>query len=304
MSNLSNNASLGSSKQHSMLHSFFQKSLMVFVVILLAGYVQTLGAAENGNKQNSLNPAVKVGDGKVVGLDNFYNNEWKTDKDGKKVPFHYIWEDTENSGYSMLGKIINDLGAATTEIHEAPTPEDLKKVSIYFIVDPDTKKETDNPNYISEPAIKNITEWVNDGGVLILFANDSANCEFDHLNMLSEKFGIHFNKDFRNPVFGTKFEMGMFNKFPDHPIFKDVKQIYLKEICTLKLSGDAKPIFTDKGDVIMAGAQYGKGFVFALGDPWVYNEYIGHSRLPKDYENDKAAKNLFEWLLGKAQKVK
>ncbi|MCL5031418.1 MAG: hypothetical protein M1480_20640 [Bacteroidetes bacterium] len=70
--------------------------------------------------------------------------------------------------------------------------------------------------------------------------------------------------------------MGKFDVFPDHPIFKGVKKIYLKEISTLKLSGSAKPVLTDKGDVIMASSKLGKGFVFAVGDPWLYNEYIDH----------------------------
>ena len=50
--------------------------------------------------------------------------------------------------------------------------------------------------------------------------------------------------------------------------FKNVKKIYLKEISTLKLDGKAKPILKRGNDVIMASAKYGKGFVFAVGDPW------------------------------------
>jgi hypothetical protein len=39
----------------------------------------------------------------------------------------------------------------------------------------------------------------------------------------------------------------------------------------------------------------------AVGDPWLYNEYIGHSRLTVDFENGKAANNLVKLLLGKVK---
>jgi unsaturated rhamnogalacturonyl hydrolase len=51
----------------------------------------------------------------------------------------------------------------------------------------------------------------------------------------------------------------------------------------------------------MASASIGKGMVFAVGDPWLYNEYIDTRRLPADYENAQAGKNLFQWLLEHAQ---
>jgi unsaturated rhamnogalacturonyl hydrolase len=47
----------------------------------------------------------------------------------------------------------------------------------------------------------------------------------------------------------------------------------------------------------MASAKLGKGMVFAVGDPWLYNEYMNTRRLPDEYENAKAGKNLFQWLL-------
>jgi len=41
---------------------------------------------------------------------------------------------------------------------------------------------------------------------------------------------------------------------------------------------------------------------FAIGDPWIYNEYIDHDRLPESFENRKAAENLTELLLSYAKK--
>ena len=47
----------------------------------------------------------------------------------------------------------------------------------------------------------------------------------------------------------------------------------------------------------MAAAKTGKGIVFAVGDPWLYNEYIDGRKLPEVYENFEAGKELLQWLL-------
>ena len=245
-----------------------------------------------------------IGQGKTVGLDYFYNHEFKKDKEGKSVQYHYIWEDKENSGYSELGNLIENFSASIYEVKNAPTQNDLKNLSIYMIVDPDTPAENPEPNYIADSSITEIEKWVSSGGVLVLLTNDKGNCEFEHLNRLSEKFGIHFNEDSRNRVIGNNFNMGKFDNLPLHPIFDGVKKIYLKEISILKLNSSAKAILTDGNDVIMASSKIGKGFVFAVGDPWLYNEYIDNRKLPTDFENYKAAENLIRWLLGKSQIAK
>ncbi|MEL7587505.1 MAG: hypothetical protein AAGU19_12390 [Prolixibacteraceae bacterium] len=40
-----------------------------------------------------------------------------------------------------------------------------------------------------------------------------------------------------------------------------------------------------------------------MSDPWIYNEYIDHSRLPEDFENMQAAKNLVSLLLAGGEKL-
>ncbi len=242
--------------------------------------------------------------GKVVALDYFFNHELKKDAGGKEFQYHYTWEDHDNSGYSKLGNLIENLGAQLYEMPNAPKFEELKNVSIYIMVDPDTQRETNKPNFISPEHIKAITQFVKNGGILVLMGNDAGNCEFDNFNKLSESFGIHFNEVSKNRVEGTKYEMGRFNKFPGHPVFKNLKSIYLKEISTLKLSAPAQPVFEYGGDVIMALSGLGEGYVFAVGDPWIYNEYMDHRRLPMEYQNYEAAYNLFEWLLEKSKIVR
>jgi lysophospholipase L1-like esterase len=244
-----------------------------------------------------------VGINKTVVLDQFYNNEWKKNAKGLPERFHYVWHDTANSGFSIIGNKIAKLGAPLDTLSEAPTAQNLNRASIYVIVDPDTPQETERLNYVDAPAIEAITGWVKSGGILILMENDKGNAEFEHFNLLSEKFGIHFNEESRNRVTGNAYEMGKFDTFPDHPLFKGVRQIYMKEISTLRIQNPAAAIFSDKGDVIIAYAKVGRGGVFAVGDPWLYNEYIEHRKLPAEYENDKAAQNLFRWLLEQASPV-
>ncbi len=244
-----------------------------------------------------------VGRSKVVGLDYFFNNEWKRTDSGKEVRFHYVWEDTENTGYSELGEIIKRLGAQLDEVKVAPLAARLNKLSIYIIVDPDTPSENPHPNYIDDKSIMTIVNWVKKGGVLILFGNDKGNCEFAHLNKLAWHFGIHFNEDSRNDVLGKNYDEGAFTNLPDIPIFMGVRKIFLKEISTLQIHDPAIPELTDKGDTIMASCHFGKGFVFAVGDPWFYNEYIDNRKLPEGFDNFRAARNLFRWLLSKAQSI-
>jgi len=75
------------------------------------------------------------------------------------------------------------------------------------------------------------------------------------------------------------------------------KKIYIKELSTLKIQQPAKAVLSKEGNIIMVVAKYGKGTVFALGDPWLYNEYTDGRKLPKEFENYKAAEELVQWLI-------
>jgi len=234
----------------------------------------------------------------VVGLDNWFNRETNA-RTGN--PYHYLWSDHEFSGYSQWGEIFKSRGALLTTI-EKPTKAALKAIAVYIIVDPDTITESKSPNYILNDDVRAIKRWVKRGGVLAILANDAPNCEFTHLNKLASKFGMRFNHVTLHPVTGTQWEMGASTNFPDHPLFKDVSKIYLKEVSDITLKGSAKAILVENGKVLIAENNYGKGYVFAIGDPWIYNEYIDHALLPESFDNLKAAKNLTDLLLGKVKR--
>jgi unsaturated rhamnogalacturonyl hydrolase len=54
--------------------------------------------------------------------------------------------------------------------------------------------------------------------------------------------------------------------------------------------------------VLMAVAKYGKGTVFAVVDPWIYNEYVDRrNRLPPDYDGFAAAIDLAGWAVRQAK---
>ena len=244
---------------------------------------------------------INIGKGKTVLLDDYFNSEKKKDITGKEMPFHYKWEEMPNSGFSYFGNVFNKFGLKTKTLNSPPDAANLAQADIFIIVDADNLADNPHPNYMQPKDVDAIYNWVKAGGVLVLMHNDKGNAEFEHFNTLADKFGIHFNEDSRNKVIGTQFETGAFNLTSSNLIFKTAEKIYLKEICTLKLSSPAKAILTDNGDNIIAVSKIGKGTVFAVGDPWLYNEYVDGRKLPIEYENNKAANDLVLWLIAQTK---
>ena len=240
----------------------------------------------------------QTGKGKTVLLDRYFNNERKNG-----ARFHYTWEDTENSGFSWWGQIFQDLGAKTKSLDVAPTAANLAKAQVYILVDPDTKKETDNPNLIEKQHILALKNWVKSGGTLVLLANDTSNCEIPHFNQLASEFGIRFSDKNRNMVKNNQFEQGAIPIPTDNSVFKTARKLYIKELSVLELKAPAQALVSEGGDVIMATASIGAGRVFALGDPWLYNEYVDGKKLPAEYDNFNATRDLATWLLQKNEPV-
>lgn len=262
-----------------------------------------IGACIMAATEMEMLPTLKKGSGKTILLDGYFNHEIAKDVTGTTIQTHYVWNELDNGGYSMLGNIFNRYGVQTKLLTEAVTLEKLQQADIYFIIDPDWPKENPDPNYILPQHIKAISDWVKAGGVLMLFSNDSGNVEFTHYNQLAEKFGIHFNEhNPRNLVKGNDYPTGTIAIPAGNPIFKSAKNIYIKEISTLTLKAPAKAVLSDNGDNIIAVSKLGKGTVFAIGDPWVYNEYVDGRKLPKELENFKAAEDLVQWLIKQTTK--
>jgi unsaturated rhamnogalacturonyl hydrolase len=261
-----------------------------------------IGAFILASNEMELRNIPSVGKGKTVLLDNYFNNETRTDITGKMQSFHYVWEEWDNNGFGILGEQIRNYGAKTATLKVAPTADNLSNASVFIIVDPDTKKETANPNFMDAASIENIKNWVKNGGVLALFANDSSNTELKKFNQLANQFGIEFKYELKNTVTGNQFDMGMIKIPQGNEIFTSGPVTYLKEISTLAVKAPAKTVVTNNGDAIMAVSKFGKGTVFAVGDPWLYNEYTDGRKLPNKFQNITAAKELMSWLLTQAPK--
>lgn len=238
-----------------------------------------------------------IGAGKTVVVDAWFNSQQRKAADGRMEYFHYKWEDTTNSGFSLLAQIFHGYGAATDTLYAAPTVENLKKAQIYIIASPDIPAKNPHPNYMQPRDADEIAKWVRQGGVLVMMENDPANAEIERFNLLATKFGIKFNGVLSHHVVGNDIENGRIPVSGGGPIFEKPHVLYMKDTCTITATKPAVAVLVDKGDVVMVTAKYGKGTVFAVVDPWLYNEYTNGKNLPAEYDNYAAGEDWARWVL-------
>lgn len=232
-------------------------------------------------------------------LDSWFNAETKNTITQNNMLWHYKWHEKNNGGFYFLNHLFNAQGAATGTLYTAPNKNALKKANIYIIVDPDNEKENSNPNKINANHIKVITNWVKKGGTLVLLHNDYGNAEFEQMNKLTQVFGFTFKENNFNLVKNNQFNTGEVNVEESGLLFKQPYKLFLKEISTLHITDNKFLTNTIKKDneVVMATFTYGKGRVLAVGDPWLYNEYVDGRKLPGEFNNYDAAKDVVKWCL-------
>ena len=252
---------------------------------------------ENSKREPQIAPQAKPALGKRVLLDAWFNSQKRKGANGDLEYFHYKWTDTADSGFSLFGHLLNENGLRTDTLFQAPTLANLASAQFYIIVSPDIPVKNPHPNYMTKQDADQVAEWVKRGGILILMENDPANADIEHLDLLADKFGLHFNSVLSHHVDGDTFSMGRIAVSPGGGLFHQPHVIYLKDTCTITPSGPARPLLVDKGDVLMATAKFGKGTVFAVVDPWLYNEYTDGHKLPPEFDNLSAAQELVNWLV-------
>lgn len=235
-------------------------------------------------------------------LDAWFNSQQRNNASGQMEYFHYKWNDVTDSGFSSFGDIWRSLGVETDTLYSPPTTENLKASQFYLIVSPDIPVKNPHPHYLQKRDADQVAAWVEKGGVLILMENDPANADIAHLNLLADHFGIHFNPVLSHHVVGDQIASG---RIPAGGApFQKRHTLYMKDTCTISLKSPATPLLSDPSGPVMAFAKYGRGTVFAVVDPWLYNEYTNGKHLPLEYDNLAAGKEFVDWLLQQAPEKK
>jgi unsaturated rhamnogalacturonyl hydrolase len=260
-----------------------------------------VGAFIKCSGEMEISGSLKNGKGRTILLDRYFNSEKRKDASGAMNYWHYTWEERSHPGFHTLGSIFEKNGARLSSLDVAPTAANLKNASVYIIVDPDHVRDNPNPNFVTSPDVKQISDWVKAGGVLLMMANDSNNCDLKYFNQLSKTFGITFTDKSINMVKNDTYPQGELLPGSQNPVFRTTQKMFLKELSVLNIQPPAKALVKKEGDVIIATAKYGKGSVLAVGDPWLYNEYLDGRKLPAEYENYKAAEDLVKWLLSNSK---
>jgi len=256
-----------------------------------------MGAYLLASTEDEMADTALLGHGKTVLLDAWFNSQKKQNAAGQTVYFHYKWEDLADSGFSFFGNAFLSYGVKTDTLYTAPAMASLSKAQIYVIASPDIPIKNPHPNYMSAQDADEIARWVGRGGVLVMMENDGKNAEFEHFNQLSERFGIHFNPVVNNKVPGQDFEPGRLLVPADAAMFLHAHKIFMKEICSITASAPARSTLTWESNTVMAVANYGKGTVLAVVDPWLYNEYTDGRKLPASFDNLAAGKEVIRWLI-------
>jgi unsaturated rhamnogalacturonyl hydrolase len=259
-----------------------------------------VGAFLLASTEMELAPIATIARGETVMVDAWFNSQQRQNVAGRKEYFHYKWSDYSDSGFSIFGHIFSSHGAMLETLYQAPTMDLLKDAQFYVIVSPDNPAKNPHPHYVQPQDADQVAEWVKRGGVLVLMENDPANADITHLDLISDRFGIHFDDVLKRHILGDQFAPGYIQVGGGGSLFQHSHTLYMKDTCAISLKGAATSLLEDNAGIVMATAKYGKGTVFAVVDPWLYNEYTDHRKPLPRQDNYEAGKEFVSWLLKQA----
>jgi unsaturated rhamnogalacturonyl hydrolase len=256
---------------------------------------QLSSSLKSSAMQSAPAPAATAARVERVVVDAWFNSQQRLNAAGRNEYFHYKWNDQSDSGFSIFGQMFLGDGATLDTLYQAPTTGRLNTAQIYIIVSPDNPAKNPHPHYVQPNDADQVVEWVKRGGVLVLMENDPANADISHLNLIGDRFGIHFDEVLKHHVVGNQLAPGYIPLSANGPLFQHSHTLYMKDTCGMSVKYPAKPLLEDKAGTVMATAKYGKGTVFAVVDPWLYNEYTDPRKNLQD--NYEGGKEFVHWLL-------
>ncbi|MGH9722389.1 MAG: DUF4350 domain-containing protein [Bryobacteraceae bacterium] len=217
---------------------------------------------------------------KVVAVDGWHNREAQP---------HYAWDGNYPGGFSGLGHMLKGLGAETRTVKEPLTQKALQGIDCLIVVDPDTPAESASPNFITDAEIDAVAAWVRKGGTLLLLGNDPGNSEFPRMNALARRFGIEFEEKKHADAQGNS---KLTLPAAQGSWFTPGLKFYGVDLAPLRVTAKAaETLFAERDTVMMTSVSEGNGKAIALGDPWLYNEYLYTS------DNRRIAEELFRKIL-------
>lgn len=232
-----------------------------------------------------------------VTLDCFFNYESRKMPERGVERFHYIWEETDPQGFSLFESMFTQLGAKLSSLEVAPTKKNLKNTDIFILVDPDNLKDNPMPNSIEKSHAEAVKKLDFERRCAGFNGKRQRQLRFVRIEYAGQYVGIKFTNLSRNMVQGNEFATGAVLLSEENEIFKQAKKAYLKEVSILEIAQPVKAVISKNNEISMAVSRYGKGAVFAVGDPWLYNEYVDGTKIPAEYENFMAGTELAKWLV-------
>jgi hypothetical protein len=220
-----------------------------------------------------------------------------------------LFDQTQNergrleSTYSDLGQLLRDNDFDVEAYTEFMIlAKNLKAADVMVFGCPNSSK-------IRPAEIEVLQKYVkNGGGLMLLSLSGGDRGLMNNMSKITDDFGITFEntavKDERNNA-GLP-TMPIISDIVAHPSTEDVTDILVPSACSLRVTGNAKPIAitSDTADpglaVVIAIAEIGKGRVMALGSYEVFRKGGGL----KHKGNSTFALNAFRWLSGELQMAK
>jgi hypothetical protein len=233
-------------------------------------------------------------------------------------PGRFGWTDFKPTGFTRLGTVASLEGLVQQTIRGEISEEALRGVSIFLI--------GHLSHVVSERELAALLEWVEAGGTLVLHYTSEEAIDRLYLNALGERLGFQLGDLIVNRTVVSKLgTLGSFTDLdapyveerivtPDNRIehYKDLAGrgfldglSYLSFVGSpLKVSRPMEPVFTWKGQTMMARAKFGKGIVVVIGMNALSDAHTKHNELPEPgTQNDLLLQRMAAHLADRAPRL-